>query len=266
MIPLEKTAQVWCVCGNLGGGKTLTAVSMAYEALLNGYYVVSNVTLNISLFEKSIPWASKLYQHIVVSNDEYDDNGNLVSHQDFNPFTIPSGSPRGQKGGKRVLVILDECAEWFDQYQNARSPMMRRVKSWLRHSSKRSQDVVFIVQRRAYLHKEFRILVSRWITVDDLATFRLPVLKCHVPFMSDFVFAHVYDKSDTRISGTILISKSRIGQYYSTSECLSTFGGVSSEYELPKNTPRFPLFLLILWFSTSFYLAFCLANNLSLVK
>ena len=110
MIPLEKTAQVWGICGNLGGGKTLTAVSMAVEAIRMGYYVVSNVTLNIPLLEKSIPWACNLYQHIVVRNEEYDEQGNLIKQDDFNPFTIPSGSPRGSDGGKRVLVILDECA------------------------------------------------------------------------------------------------------------------------------------------------------------
>ena len=43
MIPLEKTSQVWGICGNLGGGKTLTAVSMAVEAIRSGYFVVSNV-------------------------------------------------------------------------------------------------------------------------------------------------------------------------------------------------------------------------------
>lgn len=47
MIPLEKTAQVWGIFGNLGGGKTMLAVSMAVEAIRSGYYVVSNVTLNL---------------------------------------------------------------------------------------------------------------------------------------------------------------------------------------------------------------------------
>lgn len=178
MIPLEKTAQVWGVCGNLGGGKTLTAVSMAVDALYAGYYVVSNVSLNIGELVKVIPWADKLYQHIVVRNEVWDENGNLLKSDDFNPFTIPSGSPRGTSGGKRVLVILDECAEWFDQYSNLKSKSISRVMSWLRHSSKRSQDVVFIVQRREYLNKSFRILVSRWISVDDLAVWRVPFSKC----------------------------------------------------------------------------------------
>lgn len=247
MIPLEKTAQVWGICGNLGGGKTLTAVSMAVEAIRSGYYVVSNVTLNIDELVKVIPWADKLYQHIVVRNEQYDEEGNLIKCEDFNPFTIPSGSPRGTSGGKRVLVILDECAEWFDQYSNLKSKSISRVMSWLRHSSKRSQDVIFIVQRREYLNKSFRILVSRWINVDDLAVWRIPVFKMRLPFMDGFCMANVFDKSLARVRPTVFVSKFRYGKYYQTSECLSTFGGASVEYEVPKREFSFPLFYFLVW-------------------
>lgn len=256
MIPLEKTAQVWGICGNLGGGKTLTAVSMAVCAIRSGYFVVSNVTLNIPELVKEIPWADKLYQHIVVRSEQYDEQGNLIRCEDFNPFTIPSGSPRGTSGGKRVLVILDECAEWFDQYSNLKSKSLTRVMSWLRHSSKRSQDVVFIVQRREYLNKSFRILVSRWVCVDDLAVWRVPVLKFRIPFMSGFCMANVFDKTLSRIRPTVFVSKSLFGKFYSTSECLSTFGGSSSEYEVPKREFSFPLLYFIFWLGSVFALLF----------
>ena len=61
MIEFENTSQVWCIVGNLGGGKTMTAVSMAYEAFRLGYYVVSNVTLNMDLISQEFPWANSLY-------------------------------------------------------------------------------------------------------------------------------------------------------------------------------------------------------------
>lgn len=256
MIPLEKTAQVWGICGNLGGGKTLTAVSMAYEAIRSGFFVVSNVTLNLDVLRSEIPWCDKLYQHIIVRNDEYDDQGNLVKSEDFNPFTIPSGSPRGTQGGKRVLVILDECAEWFDQYSSLKSKSISRVMSWLRHSSKRSQDVVFIVQRREYLNKSFRILVSRWVSVDDLAIWRIPYLKMKLPFMGGFCMANIFDKSLSRIRPTVFISKSRFGRYYSTSECLSTFGGASVEYEVPYRDFGFPFLYFVAWVASWLSLIF----------
>lgn len=257
MVNLEKTAQVWCICGNLGGGKTLTAVSMAFQAMEQGYFVVSNVTLDIDQIKKKIPFADRLYQHIVVRSEEYDDLGNLIKCDDFNPFTIPSGSPRGTDNGKRVLVILDECAEWFDQYANARSNIMKRVKSWLRHTSKRSQDVVFIVQKRSYLHKDFRVLVSRWINVEDLAVYRIPVLRIHIPFMEDYCIVNVFDKSDNSVSSPSFVAKSVFGKYYNTAECLSNFGGVSSEYQLPEKRVDFPFWVLIFLFSSSLLLIFC---------
>lgn len=256
MIPLEKTAQVWGICGNLGGGKTLTAVSMAVDAIKSGYYVVSNVTLNIDELKKEIPYCDKLYTHIVVRNEEYDDNGNIVKCEDFNPFTIPSGSPRGSHGGKRVLVILDECAEWFDQYSNLKSKSISRVMSWLRHSSKRSQDVVFIVQRREYLNKSFRILVSRWVSVDDLAIWRVPYLKMRLPFMGGFCMANVFDKSLQRIRPVTFVKKSYYGKFYNTAECLSNFGGVSAEYDIPQKVYGFPFLYFFAWLASFFILIF----------
>ena len=46
-IPLERTAQLWGISGNLGGGKTMTAVQFAVNAIRDGYFVVSNITLNV---------------------------------------------------------------------------------------------------------------------------------------------------------------------------------------------------------------------------
>ena len=255
MIQLEHTAQVWCIYGNLGGGKTLTAVSMAYHAMQQGYFVVSNVSLDIVAIERYIPNARQLYQHIVVRDDKYDDAGNLISSVDFNPFSIPSGSPRGHGGGKRVLVILDECAEWFDQYVSGKSPVVQRVMSWLRHSSKRSQDVVFVVQRRDYLNKSFRILVSRWIYVDDLAVWRIPVFKLHLPFFSDFCVALTYDKADNRVQPAKLIRKSVFGRFYDTAECLATYYGASAqEYDYVRPVRSRLHILIILWVASYFYL------------
>lgn len=247
MIRLEKTAQVWCICGNLGGGKTLTAVSMAYHAMLEGYFVCTNVTLNMDEICKTIPYARQLYMHIVVRKEEWDEQGNLISSEDFNPFTIPSGTPRGHEGGKRVMVILDECAEWFDQYSNLKSKSLTRVMSWLRHSSKRSQDVVFIVQRRDYLNKNFRILVSRWINVEDLAVWRLPLLHIKVPFMGGFVMAQPFDKAGTMTQNLKFIRKSLYGKFYDTAECLSTFGGKSLEYTVTRKVANYDGLIILIY-------------------
>ena len=165
-IPLERTAQLWGISGNLGGGKTMTAVQFAVNAIRDGYFVVSNITLNVDRMCKVFgDYCSRLYLHIDLDDPSFD------------PFKIPCGSPRGSGGRKRVLVILDECAEWVDQYSSAKDPRISRLWSWLRHSSKRSQDVFVVVQRPDYLNKVIRILISRWLWVYDLAVWRMPILR-----------------------------------------------------------------------------------------
>ena len=257
MIELEKTAQVWCIYGNLGGGKTLTAVAMAVDALRQGYFVVSNVTLKLDELRREMPWVDDMYMRVTVREEVWNyETGDLISRKDLNPFTIPSGSPRGSGGKKRVLVILDECAEWFDQYSNMKDKGISRVMSWLRHSSKRSQDVIFIVQRREYLQKNFRILVSRWVCVDDLAVWRVPFLKMHLPFMGWACLARVFDKVGNRIQPLCLVKKSYYGKFYDTAENLSTFGGESFEYHIPPKVSTFPALALFFWLATLILLIF----------
>ena len=43
MIELERNALVWGVVGNLGGGKSLSAVSVGVRAMISGYFVASNI-------------------------------------------------------------------------------------------------------------------------------------------------------------------------------------------------------------------------------
>lgn len=245
-LELDRSPHIWGITGNLGGGKTLTAVSFAVDAIMQGYFVCSNVTLDVSRLEKRVgKFAASLYQHISLDD------------ADFDPFKLPCGSPRGSGGGKRVLVIFDECAEWVDQYSNAKDPKIKRLWSWIRHSSKRSQDVFLIVQRPDYLNKVLRILVSRWVWVNDLAVWRLPVLKIRLPFMGGFVSRSVFDRQGNRIQAVTFASKSYWGQFYNTAECLNADGATYiAEYEVPRRPDRrkfwfgflYLLSLLALWY------------------
>lgn len=236
-IELERTAQLWGITGNLGGGKSLTAVWFAVRAIQSGYFVVSNITLREDSLRRLVgDYAVNLYQHVSLDDP------------DFDPFKLPCGSPRGRGGDKRVLVIFDECAEWIDQYSSAKDPRISRFWSWLRHTSKRSQDVFIIVQRPDYLNKVVRILISRWIMVADLQTYRLPVLRCRFPFMGGYVMRNVYDRSGVRIGGVSFISKSRWGVFYDTAECLNQEGAqYNSEYARPRIKRRQPLFFVAVY-------------------
>lgn len=250
MIQLERTAQVWGISGNLGGGKTLTAVQFAVEAMRMGFFVCSNITLNLDLICAHYGgFCRSLYQHISLDDPLFD------------PFKLPTGSPRGSGGKKRVLVILDEVAEWVDQYSSAKDPRINRFWSWLRHSSKRSQDVFIVVQRPDYLNKVVRILISRWIWVHDLAVFRLPVLKMRFPFCGSLVMRNIFDGQKNRIGSVSFANKSHWGQFYNTAECLNNDGSTYNvEYEVPQREKSNHVILYGLYLFSLFVLARSLAT------
>lgn len=223
---LENNAQVWGIVGNLGGGKTLTAVEIACSAMQSGYFVVTNIHLNMDAVCRDFgSHCEKLYM--------------CIDLETASPDLFPSGSPRGSGGNKRVMVILDEVAEWFDQFSST-SPGVKRFLSWLRHSSKRSQDVFLVVQRREYLAKSLRILVSRWIWVDDLATFRVPKLRIHIPFCSHLCYRSYFDRVGNSVQPGSSIVKAKWGQYYSTAQCLSVSLSGPQEYVSPVRDTRTP--------------------------
>lgn len=261
MIHLDPVPQVWGVTGNLGGGKTLSAVSLAVESIRQGYFICSNVSLNVRKISFEVGFdCSRLYRKFSFSSD------------DFDPFDLPCGSPRGTPGGKRVLVILDEAAEWVDQYVNAQLPHIKRFKSWLRHSSKRSQDVIIIVQRLDYLQKDFRLLISKWLVVDDLLVWRLPVVKMRVPFMGDFVMQRVFNRNRSLVQGPCIVRKSFFGKFYDTAECLNDDGANHYfEYSPPRlsSVPFFRWFflpvlgLLLLYFAIENFSSSLLRSDLN---
>ncbi len=247
-INLERNALVWGITGNLGGGKSLTAVYFAVRALRSGYFVISNITLNIDLLKREVgEWVEQLYLH--VNLDEYCD-----------PYKWPCGDPRGSGGKRRVMVILDECAEWFDQYANAKDPKVQRLWSWLRHSSKRSQDVFLIVQRPEYLHKVLRILIARWLQVKDLAVWRMPVLKMRLPFCSGFITVSPYDRQGLRVGNASFLRKSNWGRFYDTAECLNSDGASYNAVYADVSTDRVSRLPVVLWILSLFMLTAVIAG------
>ena len=219
MIKWEKTSQVWGITGNLGGGKTLSGVCMAVDALERGWFVVTNVELDYDALSARLGYDSRQMVRQVDMDDD-------------DPMTWPAGSPRGSGGKKRVVVLLDEVAEWFDQYSST-SQKVKGFLSWLRHTSKRSQDVVLIVQRKEYLAKSLRILVARWVWCEDLAVWRIPVLKIHLPFCGGLVMRTVHDRIGNVLQTMDTIRKREYGRYYSTAQCLVSGAGEAEEYGTP---------------------------------
>lgn len=214
----KRTANVYGIYGHLGGGKSLTAVELSVDFLRLGW----SVTSNIQMF--NLGRLSERYQFI-------EDFANV----DF--WKLPVGAPRGSVDPYRSVIVVDECAEFFDQY-SSQSPQVRSFLSWLRHSSKRGQFVFLIVQQPEFIAKSLRLLINKWIVCLDLEQARLPVFKIHVPFCRPFVARRVFDKWGNCIStGLSLASKPDIGWYYSTSQSIALAGRGQDNLEAQKNRP-----------------------------
>lgn len=209
-IPLQ-TANVYGIYGHLGGGKSLTAVEIAVFFLSKGFPVASNIKLR---GVESLKGAYTFYENF--------------EGVDF--WSLPCGAPRGSNSDFRSCIVIDECAEFFDQYSST-SPVLKNFLSWLRHSSKRGQFVFLVVQQPEFIAKSLRLLINKWIICTDLQQFRLPVFKVGFPFLYGYVWRRVIDKYGNLLSrGLNLGDKVRIGQYYDTAQIVS-MRSHSNDYE-----------------------------------
>ena len=249
---LDPVPRVWGITGNLGGGKTLSAVCLAVNALSQGYYVVSNVTLKMDVIAAELgDGVRSLYQKFSFDSETFD------------PFQLPCGAPRGSGIDKRVVVILDECAEWIDQYTTVQAPKIKRFLSWLRHSSKRSQDVVLIVQRLDYLNKNIRILISKWVICDDLLVWRVPVAKFRLYGLGGFVMQRVFSARKQLEYGPCLCNKKTFGAYYNTAECLNSDGAQYTTEYRSSSSGDLSIFRLFIVYLLSLLALVCLIVSLS---
>lgn len=225
-----RTANVYGVYGHLGGGKTLTAVEIMVYALQRGFRVVSNIQL------RNHP-NPELFQFI--------ENFEGV---DF--WSLPCGAPRGSPDPYRTCIVIDECAEFFDQYSSS-SPYLKSFMSWLRHSSKRGQLVFAIVQKPEYIAKSLRLLINKWIMCDDMRQYRMSSLRIPLPFLFGYVRRLLLDRYGNVISrGMNLADKKVIGYYYDTAQSIAVAGKTNtyvSTYVKPPKKHHFRNILIIIY-------------------
>ena len=212
----KRTANVYGIYGHLGGGKTLTAVEISLWALSQGWSVVSNVELF----------------HVEHSKGNYKYIPD-IGEVDF--WQLPCGAPRGSNDKFRSVIVLDECAEFFDQY-SGNAPQVKNFLSWLRHSSKRGQFVFLIVQQPEFINKSLRLLVNKWIVCQDMEQFYLPFLHLRIPFTRDLVWRRMFDKYGNLISrGWNFADKRIIGRYYNTAQSIALQGRGTDYVERNEN-------------------------------
>ncbi len=234
MIQLEHIAQVWGIIGLLGGGKTLTAVSIIIDNLDVGNYIITNIVLNDAELTKR--YGGEEWRKLV----EY------VDVETADPHEWISGSPRGSGGCKRVLVVLDEVAEWFNQYKSGQDFKVQRFFSWLRHSSKRGQDVFFIIQDEKFLTKSIRSLVNQWLVAADLQVVKVPAIRMRLPpFFWPYCWIRIFDRNGKLTSTANFVKKKYYGKFYDTAQLLSGAGIVTFETVNIRRVLFFPRLLFI---------------------
>lgn len=225
----KRTANVYGIYGHLGGGKTLTAVEISLWALSQGWSVVSNVELF----------------HVEHSKGNYKYIPDIA---DVDFWLLPCGAPRGSNDKYRSVIVLDECAEFFDQY-SGNAPIVKNFLSWLRHSSKRGQFVFLIVQQPEFINKSLRLLVNKWIVCQDMEQFYMPLLHLRIPFTRDLVWRRMFDKYGNLISrGWNFADKRVIGRFYNTAQSIALQGRGTDYVEQNENVSYVlaPLLKLIL--------------------
>ena len=223
----KRTANVYGIYGHLGGGKSLTAVELSLYYLSIGWSVTSNIQIRVSSA------VADRYHFI----------------QDFEGvdfWSLPCGAPRGSSSPFRSVIVIDECAEFFDQYSSS-SPVLKRFLSWLRHSSKRGQFVFLIVQKPEFISKSLRLLINKWIVCDDMEQWRLPVFKVRLPFTRNYVARRLFDRYGNLLSRGFNFADKRIfGRYYNTAQSIAVEGRENDfvQEDLPEIEPLgFTIFL-----------------------
>lgn len=220
MVYLPPTPAVIGIYGSLGGGKTLSAVDIALHFIRNFNLVCSNISL-------------KNLTHRETAYYQYFDD---ISKVDWS--SLPRGSKRGSGGKKRVAIILDELPELLDQYTSGKDFWVKSFLSWLRMTSKNGQFVFIITQDPSFIMKPVRLLCAYWIKCEDMAEFRIPLIRLKIPFFKDFISRRTYNKDGTCINGSVNTArKSIVGRYYDTSQGLSLYNSNDlSEFSDPFST------------------------------
>lgn len=181
---------ITAVTGKIGGGKTLSSVSAMINHLSKGGIVCTNIKINL---EQVARWKNINLQFL---QDRYI---YIEDCSTCNPHEFPHGDLRG-KGKRRVLLVIDESAEFFSSLALDNKERLQLWYSWLRHSDKIGTDVFFIVQDFSQLNKQGRLLSQRTTYCYDMAKFRFPIIYCN-PFWWTWSFIRIatYDTTTREV-------------------------------------------------------------------
>lgn len=137
---------VWVICGELGQGKTLMAVSKIQEALWQGRRVATNIDLRL---EK------------LVGTSHPRDVTRLPDFPRVDDFmALGYGHGEGRKGrydeSKFGLIVLDELAGYMNSRTWSKDGSRDKTITWMRHARKFRWHIILITQDIESIDKQIR--------------------------------------------------------------------------------------------------------------
>lgn len=210
------------IIGRMSGGKTYFAVELMLGALATGHCVVTNVILNCQAVSSflgvpCVQW-KRLYFRLVESNPK---GFNVLLQSDYDSF--PTGSPRGTPSydARLVYIVLDEVSSIFDSMIHSSDSNIQKVATWARHSHKRGQELVLIMQFANELHKRLRVHINEYVNCSNSGTWRLPLVGWRLPgpLRHFSVRSRYADDCETRIgNNSWVLFDPRIYRCYNTAQ------------------------------------------------
>lgn len=220
------------VFGSLGCGKSLFCVyTMAYALKYNPKksYITTNIKLNLVALSQWCGYDVTPYYNFV----------DLATCD----FTFKEGTLRGRKGSVRSVIVFDEIAEFFNQWSSS-SPRVKSFLSWLRHSSKKGQEVFIITQEPSFVNKDIRLLCFQWVKCCGYRFIPSPF--CYLFWWLPYVYIRRFDnKGNPLLYSGRFVSWKLYGQFYDTAQTISAF-----VHEAPLNLEKpfkktYTLFLVL---------------------
>lgn len=161
---------IYVICGHLGSGKTLCAVTLAVEEYLwQGRRVASNMSINLdeAMPKNSKTTAIKLPGVPTVENlDELGTGYDLTQPYDESKFG---------------LILLDEAGTWLNSRDWA-DKGRRQLFRWITHARKLGWDVALIIQDFEALDTQIRRSVTEiYVSCARTDRIKMPYLPIRLP-------------------------------------------------------------------------------------
>lgn len=170
------------IIGHMSGGKTYFAVEQILKFLFYGHPVVTNIRLQCRYVSDylgipCIQW-KQLYFYLCDKPSKYHEL-QISSYESY-----PTGSPRGSSDYDLRLcyIVLDEVSSIFDSMIHASDSNIQKVATWARHTRKRGQELLLVMQFASELHKRLRVHITEYISCNNSNNLRIPLLGTGLPW------------------------------------------------------------------------------------